>query len=76
VKTVLIRTGFKTTCDPAGQAECDIAGKMSIDAVQDVIELLEMIVRRLRGKILQAIDEQVADRAEDLRAAEPVVNPE
>jgi hypothetical protein len=47
----LIRTGFKTTCDPAGDAECRIEGEMSVASVEDVIDLLEMIVRRLHSKI-------------------------
>jgi hypothetical protein len=70
---MLIRTGFKTTCDPAGDAECRIEGEMNIAAVDDVIELLEMLVRRLRTKIDEARE---ADGARELETRESSTTPE
>jgi hypothetical protein len=52
--TVLVNTGFKMTCDPAGSAECNVAGEMTIECVEDVVELFEMVIRRLRMRISEA----------------------
>ena len=50
---MIVRTGFKIECDPAGQADCRVEGDMDTQSIEDVIDLLEMIVRRLRSRIEQ-----------------------
>jgi hypothetical protein len=66
---ILIRVGFKTTCWPAGEAECNITGTMDVDSIQDVIQMLAITIGRLRRQIEQGVGEQMDNKIEEYRQA-------
>jgi len=49
--TLTVATGFQTSCDPHGSAECRIEGEMNIASVEDVIQLMHLIIDRLYKRI-------------------------
>lgn len=50
---MIIRAGFRYPCYPAGNAVVDVTGDMDSACVADVIELLELVIRKLRRQIEQ-----------------------
>lgn len=61
--TLSIRGGFDVTYEPAGHALCNLVGEFELEAVEEVLQLMDTLSSRLRKK--------VADAKEQLAALEP-----